>query len=268
MPDTELSNLPALTGALADPAADMVYVVDDSEVAGARSKHMLLVQLLIGLAGGAAVTPTELGFLAAVTSDIQAQLDGKQAGGVAITSLTGAVTATGPGAAAATIAANAVTTAKIGDNQVTLAKLATQAAATILANATGGAAVPTAVELGFGLGFVSGKLASVLPAVTVLTDAATIAIDAALRGPFRVTLADNRTLGAPTNPSDGQTITIEIIQDTTGGRTLAYNAIWKFGTDIAGAVLSTAANARDHFTAKYNAANTRWDVLAFTRVGA
>lgn len=41
-----------------------------------------------------------------------------------------------------------VTTIKIGDNQVTLAKMATQAANTFLANATGSAAVPAAVALG------------------------------------------------------------------------------------------------------------------------
>ncbi len=49
------------------------------------------------------------------------------AGGSGITSLTGDVTATGPGAAAATIAANAVTTAKILDANVTTAKIADNA---------------------------------------------------------------------------------------------------------------------------------------------
>lgn len=57
--------------------------------------------------------------------------------------LTGDVT-TSAGAAATTIANNAVTTAKINANAVTLAKLATQAAGTVLNNATGSAAVPTA----------------------------------------------------------------------------------------------------------------------------
>lgn len=55
----------------------------------------------------------------------------------AITALTGDVTATGPGSVAATIANNAVT----------LAKLATQADQTILANISGGVAVPTAATL-------------------------------------------------------------------------------------------------------------------------
>lgn len=45
-------------------------------------------------------------------------------GGSGITALTGDVTATGPGSVAATIAANAVVTAKIANANVTLAKLA------------------------------------------------------------------------------------------------------------------------------------------------
>lgn len=62
------------------------------------------------------------------------------------------------GIAATQLAANAVTTAKILDANVTLAKLATQATATILANATGSTASPTAVPLGSGLEFSGGAL--------------------------------------------------------------------------------------------------------------
>lgn len=66
-------------------------------------------------------------------------------GGTALTALTGDVTATGPGSAAATIAANAVTTAKILNSAVTLAKIANQADLTILGNNTGGSAAPVAL---------------------------------------------------------------------------------------------------------------------------
>lgn len=59
------------------------------------------------------VTSAEFQYLANVTSDIQTQLDGKQATGSYISSLTGDVTATGPGAAAATIANDTVTFAKM-----------------------------------------------------------------------------------------------------------------------------------------------------------
>jgi hypothetical protein len=62
--------------------------------------------------------------------------------------------------------------------------------------------------------------------VTTLTDAATIAIDAALGPQYMVTLGGNRTLGNPTNAVVGQHIEIAIAQDGTGSRTLAFSADW------------------------------------------
>ena len=49
-----------------------------------------------------------------------------------------------------------------------------------------------------------------------LTDAATIATDASTGTWFRVTLAGNRTLGNPTNPTDGQMVVWELIQEHVG----------------------------------------------------
>jgi hypothetical protein len=89
-----------------------------------------------------------------------------------------------------------------------------------------------------------------------LTDAATVAVDASLSNVFTLTLAGNRTLGQPTNPKDGQGITIFITQ-SGGSNTLAYHADWLFpgGTDP---VLSTGAGAVDVFSAVYNGATTKW----------
>ncbi len=77
-----------------------------------------------------------------------------------------------------------------------------------------------------------------------LTDASTIAVDMSTFLNAKVTLGGNRTLGAPSNPKNGQSGCIEIIQDGTGSRTLAYHADWLFagGTDP---VLSTAAGTKD-----------------------
>lgn len=62
---------------------------------------------------------------------------------------------------------------------------------------------------------------------SALTDQATIATDASLGNIFTVTLGGNRTMGAPTNPHTGESITYQITQDGTGGRTLAWNAVFK-----------------------------------------
>nr|BAR23359.1 fiber protein [uncultured Mediterranean phage uvMED] len=65
-------------------------------------------------------------------------------------------------------------------------------------------------------------------AITTLTDAATIAIDMDDNNNFKVVLGGDRTLGNPTNVVEGQTGFIEVHQDATGGRTLAYSANYRF----------------------------------------
>jgi hypothetical protein len=81
-------------------------------------------------------------------------------------------------------------------------------------------------------------------AIVTLTDAATIAVDMDTFINGVVTLAGNRTLGNPTNEQIGVWRTIEIVQDATGSRTLAYSSEYVFpaGTEP---VLTTTANARD-----------------------
>lgn len=61
---------------------------------------------------------------------------------------------------------------------------------------------------------------------------------------FTVTLGGNRTLGAPSNTQAGRSGCIFLVQDGTGNRTLAYNAVWKFASGV-DPVLSTAAGAVD-----------------------
>jgi len=63
---------------------------------------------------------------------------------------------------------------------------------------------------------------------------------------FAHTLDGNKTLAKPENPQPGTTYVYVFTQDGTGGRTLAYNAVWKFpGGNTP--TLSTAANAVDVF---------------------
>lgn len=81
-----------------------------------------------------------------------------QGGGGGITSLTTDVVATGPGAAVATIQPSAVTTPKIADDNVTVAKIQEIATNTILANPTGSTANVQATAIGNGLLFNSNIL--------------------------------------------------------------------------------------------------------------
>ena len=79
---------------------------------------------------------------------------------------------------------------------------------------------------------------------TTLTDAATIAWDAAQNQVTSVTLDGNRTFGAPTNQVDGAVYVLTIIQDAvTGGRTASFNSVFKFAGGSA-PTLSTATSAK------------------------
>ena len=77
-----------------------------------------------------------------------------------------------------------------------------------------------------------------------LTDAATIAVNAAVANGFTVTLAGNRILGNPTGVLAGQHLEFAITQDGTGSRTLTYGANYKWSGGVA-PVLTTTAAATD-----------------------
>lgn len=96
--------------------------------------------------------------------------------------------------------------------------------------------------------------------VMPLTDAATVTTDAAYGPYFRLTMAGNRTLAAPTNPTDGQTCTWEVVA-SGGARTLTLATgaagAFAFGTTITG-LTATSSGLRDLITATYSAAAGRW----------
>ena len=102
--------------------------------------------------------------------------------------------------------------------------------------------------------------------VTALTDAATIAIDASTGNIFTVTLAGNRTLGAPTgSPVNGQLMEVRVRQDATGSRTLAYNAIYRFSTDLPSPTLTTTAAKTDYLLFQYHSSDVKWDLIAINK---
>ena len=84
-----------------------------------------------------------------------------------------------------------------------------------------------------------------------LTDASTIAWDTQASPVAKVTLTDNRTLGAGTNAVAGQFVSLLVIQDGTGSRTLSFNAVYEFTEDTA-PTLTTTASKGDLFVFRYN----------------
>ena len=75
-------------------------------------------------------------------------------------------------------------------------------------------------------------------------ESGTITLDFGSSNNFKMTLTGTSTLGAPTNASGGQSGSIFILQDGTGSRTLAYNAVFAFAGGTA-PTLSTAASGQD-----------------------
>lgn len=92
-------------------------------------------------------------------------------------------------------------------------------------------------------------------AESTLTDEATISWDASTNPVAKVTLGDNRTIGAASNGQAGQFISLLVIQDATGFRTLTWNAAYEF-KDATAPVLTTTASKGDIFVFRYN--GTKW----------
>jgi hypothetical protein len=160
--------------------------------------------------------------------------------------------------------AGAVTTAQflrgngthvvLGAIQATDVPTLNQSTTGTAANFTGGATVP----------------AYVAPHVATLTDAATVAVNAALGNDYRLLTTSgvgaSRTIGAPSSPVDGQAITIDVQQASSGG---PYTVTWasgaggySFGTDGA-PTLSTGANAVDTIGFRYHAGLGKWICLGW-----
>lgn len=89
------------------------------------------------------------------------------------------------------------------------------------------------------------------PELVTLSHALTIATNAAKGTDFTVTIFDNDTMGAPTNPSIGQRIKYTIIQSGVGAHTMAWNAVFKVSWSNTGNV----ANARSSIEFQYNGTN-------------
>ena len=94
--------------------------------------------------------------------------------------------------------------------------------------------------------------AAVAPEAT-LTDASTVTWNALTQSVAKVTLGGNRTIGLASGGVSGAFISILVIQDGTGSRTVTWNAAYEFAANTA-PTLTTTANLGDLFVFRYNGA--------------
>ena len=126
--------------------------------------------------------------------------------------------------------------------------------------------LPDATTTVAGLGVVQSFTKAQRGTPVALTDAATIAVDLSLGNNFTVTLAGNRTLGAPTNATAGQSGVIVVTQDGTGSRTLAFNTIYKFAGGSSNAPSLTGTASAVDVLAYYVESSTRITVTSLLNV--
>ena len=88
-----------------------------------------------------------------------------------------------------------------------------------------------------------------------LTDGATPSWNALTQPVAKITIAGNRTIGAASGGVAGQFISLLIIQDGTGSRTMTWNAAYEFKDDTAPTLTTTAAKG-DLFVFRYN--GSKW----------
>jgi hypothetical protein len=134
------------------------------------------------------------------------------------------------------------------------------AGASPAAAAGGGVLARRAVALA---GVATVEQGALAPAVVALTDAATIAVDASAGNDFRVTIAGDRTIANPSNPTDGQKITLQVTQGAGGSSTITWGSGYEFSTGLPQPTLSTKAGDTDLLAFIYNQDKGKWLLAAY-----
>lgn len=103
--------------------------------------------------------------------------------------------------------------------------------------------------------------------VASISYAASITPDLTAGNIFSVgTLTGNITINAPTGTlTDGKRITFRLNQDATGGRTMTWNAVFRFGIDLTSSDLSTSPSVENRIVFQYNSTSAKWEALGLSR---
>lgn len=116
--------------------------------------------------------------------------------------------------------------------------------------------------------FVAAAVASVGGSSTQsIAYAASITPDLTAGNIFAVgTLTGNITINAPTGTlTDGKRITFRLNQDATGGRTMTWNAVFRFGIDLTSGDLSTTPSVENRIVFQYNSTSVKWEAIGLSR---
>jgi hypothetical protein len=103
-------------------------------------------------------------------------------------------------------------------------------------------------------------------AFTTGTDGATVTLDFSASNNFRLILGGSRTLGVPTNMVAGQSGVINMHQDATGSRTLAYAWCFSFAGGTA-PTLSTGKYVMDQLVYMVNRSSTATVTISIATPG-
>lgn len=99
-----------------------------------------------------------------------------------------------------------------------------------------------------------------------LSDTSTPALDASLGNVFILSATGDRTIAVPSNALSGKRIIIAHYA-SGGARTLAFNTGaggFRYGSDII-AITQTVSGKTDYIGCIYNAADSKWDIIAYSK---
>jgi len=104
--------------------------------------------------------------------------------------------------------------------------------------------------------------------VVAVAYAATVTPDVSLYSTYEIAaLTGNITINNPTGmtPVDGQQLSIRLLQDGTGGRTITWDTQFQFGTTFASAAITTLLNQSFHVFFEWVASASKWRCMSIVR---